>query len=238
MNKKQRTEKCTQIQQYESCPNKCKNCNIELSYKHRRNAFCSKSCAASFNNLKRGKRSAMSRMKTSITLKKYFNSINLPHTKIKFCTCLICNKKYVWNSITKGSIKFCTLNCQTTFLSKCATDRLKKLTDRSCYGRGKKSYLEKSFSDWLTAHSIKFLAEVRFFNSEEKKNYFVDFYFPTLGLVIELDGTQHKKTIEQDQARDAYLQKQYGLTIVRITHSEYQKKTKLGLVCNLLGIQN
>ena len=37
------------------------------------------------------------------------------------------------------------------------------------------------------------------------KTYFGDFYFPSLYLLIELDGTQHLKTIEYDIERDNYL---------------------------------
>ena len=129
------------------------------------------------------------------------------------------------------------MHCQKTFLSKFASERLKKLKDRSCYGRGKKSYLEKSFEEWLTAHDINFETEIRFSNLEENKNYFVDFYFPNLKLVIELDGTQHRKTVEQDQLRDAYLKQYYGLNVIRVTYTEYQRKSKLDLICQLLGIQ-
>ncbi len=55
--------------------------------------------------------------------------------------------------------------------------------------------------------------------------------------MIELDGTQHRKTVEQDQLRDAYLKQHYGLTVIRVTYAEYQKKSKFDLICQMLGVQ-
>ena len=66
------------------------------------------------------------------------------------------------------------------------------------------------------------------------KTYFIDFYFPQLKLGIELDGTQHKNTFEYDTERDSYIEREYEIQILRVTHSEYKKKTKLKLIEDLL----
>jgi hypothetical protein len=47
----------------------CNQCQVELSRKDRRNKFCSRSCAATYNNSRRSPRSAESRQKTSISIK-------------------------------------------------------------------------------------------------------------------------------------------------------------------------
>jgi very-short-patch-repair endonuclease len=48
----------------------------------------------------------------------------------------------------------------------------------------------------------------RFYRQKIIGNFIVDFYCPTLNLVIELDGGQHysQKGIIKDQERDNYLQ--------------------------------
>lgn len=43
------------VEEYNKSPKLCVNCNKPISYKKRNNLFCSSSCAATFNNLKRGK---------------------------------------------------------------------------------------------------------------------------------------------------------------------------------------
>jgi len=55
--------------------------------------------------------------------------------------------------------------------------------------------------------------------------YIVDFYCPAAKLVIELDGSQHYEPegMEQDRARDAYLQSR-GLAVVRYTNLEIHRK--------------
>lgn len=45
----------SRIEVYNSKPNTCKQCLKPLTYKERKNSFCSRSCSASFNNSKRAK---------------------------------------------------------------------------------------------------------------------------------------------------------------------------------------
>ena len=46
-------------------------------------------------------------------------------------------------------------------------------------------------------------------------NYIVDFYCPTLSVVIEIDGSSHDNKIEYDKIRDDYLDG-LGLNIIHI----------------------
>ena len=50
-------------------------------------------------------------------------------------------------------------------------------------------------------------------------NYIVDFYIPTKGLVIEIDGIQHltEEHEEKDQVRDKFLEGQ-GLNVLRFSN--------------------
>ena len=65
----------------------------------------------------------------------------------------------------------------------------------------------------------------------------MDFLFKDKNLVIELDGTQHRKTVEKDRIRDEYLRRVHNLTVIRITHKEYRQKSRLVEICELLGVR-
>lgn len=54
---------------------------------------------------------------------------------------------------------------------------------------------------------------------------------------IELDGTQHLKTTKQDKERDDFMLTENEITIYRISHKDYQAKTKIDLVKKLLDIK-
>ena len=54
---------------YNLSPKKCLACGVELPYEKRFNKFCSCNCAATYNNIKRGKHSIETRVKISETLK-------------------------------------------------------------------------------------------------------------------------------------------------------------------------
>lgn len=108
-------------------------------------------------------------------------------------------------------------------LSKFRTEWLKVPENRKNLGRGKRSYLELSFEEWLKDNNIStYKTEFHFWNEENKKNYFVDFLFEDKKLIIELDGTQHKKTIEKDKIRDLFLNS-IGYKVLRISYEDYKK---------------
>ncbi|MEN6293891.1 MAG: DUF559 domain-containing protein [Methanobacterium sp.] len=104
------------------------------------------------------------------------------------------------------------------------SERLRDPEKRKNYGRGKKSHMELYFENWLYKNRIEETWEYdkHFWNDEEKKNYFVDFCFEELKLIIELDGTQHRKTIELDRIRDDWLTRK-GYVVIRISYEEYRK---------------
>jgi len=200
--------------------------------------FCSRSCSATYTNLKRLPRTEESKNKVRESLNKMFKAKKVYKTNIFIFNCKWCKNIVIWNEITKGSKIYCSKKCCMDFKSSSQTNRLKNdVFYRSKLGRGKKSYMESSFEEWLIQHKVNFITEKHFYNFTLNKNYFVDFYFPDLNLVIELDGNQHLKTKELDKLRDEYLTTYYGLNILRISHTEYKEKTKLDLVCKLLNLE-
>lgn len=84
--------------------------------------------------------------------------------------------------------------------------------------------MEQCFQKWLEEKSIKgWETEKHFWNDSAKKNYYCDFVFEDTKLIIELDGNQHLKTLEQDKIRDDWLGT-LGYRVVRIQHKEFKER--------------
>jgi len=104
------------------------------------------------------------------------------------------------------------------------TEWLKDPLNRKNLGRHKKSWMELTFEEYLKYNNIQgWDTEVHFWNDKLKKNYFPDFIFEDLKLIIELDGTQHRKTIEQDAIRDKWFSSR-GYRVIRIPVEEFKKR--------------
>ena len=83
------------------------------------------------------------------------------------------------------------------------------------------------------------LLSVPFYRQKPIGNYIVDFYCPSKGLVIELDGSQHfeEKQETYDAERDRYLHS-LGLTVKRYSNLELHRNFK-GIcqdIWNFLGL--
>jgi very-short-patch-repair endonuclease len=226
-------QKAQQIQnQYLENPNKCKQCDTSLTYEQRHNKFCSTSCSASFYNKDR-KGVAISELvkqKISASVQK-FNNENpyLQYSKISFCC--VCNS-VIQNKI----VKTCSPECKSALLSNNMSDRIKQ-NRRSNYRRDKRSYLEESFETWLLDNniSLKYETEYTIKNHITQKWYFVDFYFPEINLIVELDGKQHEKPKhkEADKLRDEYITTNLNLNVFRISYDEYQAGSKVNQLLKL-----
>lgn len=221
-------------------PKKSKNCP-QCKAEHTKNGkFCSQSCSATYNNKNRDKyiyEKISNKNKISnkgnipwnkgSSKKLKLESIKFPYTKVSVCT--ICNKYH-----TKIG-KTCSDTCYKKQLSISVRNSGYEFAKNR--GRHKKSYLEESFENWLLSHNYhNFIPEHKIKNTHEKKVYYADFYFPDKNLIIELDGSQHKNTIEKDRQRDEYIKKYYGLKIIRITHKEYRLKSRTEEIKSLLNI--
>jgi very-short-patch-repair endonuclease len=64
--------------------------------------------------------------------------------------------------------------------------------------------------------------------------YYIDFYFPSKKLIIELDGAHHKKQKEYDKKRDEYIKSTLDCEIIRIPHDEYVARTMIPNITDLL----
>jgi very-short-patch-repair endonuclease len=67
---------------------------------------------------------------------------------------------------------------------------------------------------------------VQFYRQKPIGNYIVDFYAPRAGLVVEVDGSQHKNDDgrKKDEIRDAFLEN-LGLKVLRFNSREVFKET-------------
>jgi very-short-patch-repair endonuclease len=72
----------------------------------------------------------------------------------------------------------------------------------------------------------KQLLGVQFYRQKPIGNYIVDFFAPRAKLVIEVDGSQHRRedNLQRDEFRDAYLA-DLGLKVLRFNSSEVLKET-------------
>lgn len=109
-------------------------------------------------------------------------------------------------------------------IAEARTNWLKNSDNRKNLGRHKRSWMESTFELYLNENSITgWDTEVHFWNEELRKNYFPDFIFENRKLIIELDGTQHRKTVEQDTVRDNWFSSR-GYVVIRIPQSEFKER--------------
>ena len=98
--------------------NTCKYCGKEIP---RTNKFCNNSCAASYNNKKRGARSEETKRKISESVRKYVIKKQKAHeNKIVYRICENCGMKFEVKRNSKNRLsiaKFCSNNCRSKYLS-------------------------------------------------------------------------------------------------------------------------
>lgn len=192
--------------------------------------FCSRSCA-------NGKaHSEKTKLKISKSNKStpYIKRIKKTYTEVKKTNCMLCDKLF-WVP-AKSIKKYCSTLCCNKASSIRMSEWLKHNRDH-IKGPHRKSYMEESFEKWLNNHDCpRWFDQVYFWNEEKKKNGWADYVFPSLKLIIELDGSHHKKRKRLDQVRDEYLYRIRGYNVVRITHTDYIKKTQVDYIKQLLGV--
>lgn len=210
--------------EYNKNPNTCGFCDRVLDFDHKHNRFCSHSCSAKKTNNERDYSSFKSGPKPGAKPKE-----RPKYTKIKQCVVCGCyHPRYG---------KTCGAACLSTLLSMKTIERIKQ-NKRSNFRRDKKSYLEDSFEKWLVAEKfqVRYEDEYTIRNHITGKWYFVDFYFPDLNLIVELDGKQHEKPKhkEADRIRDEFIINHLGIDVFRISHKEYQEGSRIDQLSNML----
>lgn len=213
----------------------CKYCGSKIFVNGKQ--FCSKSCAAKYNNKNKNYSLFKPGPKPLEKLDDItYNRTREQHIYIPVSLCLICKKYYPSKKRAYNS-KTCSNECKSVLLSNIAKQRIQNgFNPNVNRGRKKRSYLEQSFENWITTNypTLSFITEYPFKRHDMLKTYFVDFYFPDLYLGIELDGSQHQNTINYDLERDFYIKQQYNVDIVRITHKQYRTKEKIFEIKRLL----
>jgi very-short-patch-repair endonuclease len=101
--------------------------------------------------------------------------------------------------------------------------------------RSTPSYLEKSFEQWLLFNNFYSYTKNKTFRCGQKI-YYGDFFFESLSLLIELDGSQHERTTDYDAERDALILKYYNVRTIRVTYKEYISKHRIEEIKRLLGL--
>lgn len=210
------------VQQVKSVKSKCPQCGTCILNS---NKFCSRSCSAIYSNARKDYTVCIPGPKKGTPGKR-------TKTVCAVSPCVVCCKFH------PGGKQTCSGECLTLLLSQQMKARIHAgFNPKHNRGRGKKSWLEQSFTDWLNEHQvINYETEKPFKRLDMIKTYFADFYFPDKKLIIELDGTQHSQTIEYDYDRDKYITDTYGVSILRISHQEYKNNLKTELVKTLLNI--
>lgn len=141
--------------------------------------------------------------------------------------------------IRDSSRQTCSDECFHQVKSKKQSDRLKNdIAYRRKLGTGRRSFMESSFAQWVKTNfpSVEFHQQHPFKNERGTGYYYADFYFPVKNLIIELDGTHHNHPdqIIHDERRDKHI-KSLGVSIVRITASEYRKQSRINEVIELVS---
>ena len=64
--------------------------------------------------------------------------------------------------------------------------------------------------------------------------HLINFYFPDLNLIVEMDGKQHQDTIIEDELKDSLLKEEFNLDTIRITHKQWRYKEKAKVLESVL----
>jgi very-short-patch-repair endonuclease len=229
------------------------------------NNFCSRSCAAKFNNTKRRLSEETKNKIRNTLITRYPKRIKvmkkivmseetknkIRDAQIKYharkpyvaqyrsfhvLNCLICNN--IFNHKSKNT-KTCSIKCRYKLLSQISSDSIKNNRLRF-KGPHTQSYMERTFEEWLKNNNFKkgfngYLTEVHFYNKNMNKNGWIDFLFPKFKLIVELDGKHHIKRKHLDDLRDIYLINR-GWKIFRISYKEYQNKSLMPQLCVILRL--
>ena len=205
----------------------CKKCGSVIDYFQRKSAkeYCSSSCSAKHTQLNKSRGNYKTKQ-----------SMNNCPPKPKYRNCKNCSIEFR----TIKNNKYCSDDCRKIKLSEKMKHNALMYNYQSHRNPYRQSYLESSFEQWLMQNNYKkgikgYLTEVCFKNKEHNKIGRLDFLFPKLKVIIELDGTQHNYTIDKDKIRDKYLESR-GYIVIRITHKEYKNKTKIDYIKRILDI--
>lgn len=216
----------------------CNQCGKVLCGSQKK--FCSSSCAATYNNIKRGKHSDETKKKISETLLlkkrdkdsiierysngkiKKINNSTIPNKRKKefLKVCCVCHKEFY---SVKENTTHCSRKCvgadkeYKAHLRNKVLERVENGTHQGWKNRNITSYPEKFWITVLENNNIEYKREFY------EKPYFLDFAIVKNNLTIdlEIDGKQHKYNDrkESDIKRDKFLNEK-GYVVYRIEWNE------------------
>lgn len=229
----------------------CKHCSLPIYDKSK--TFCGASCSAKYHNTRRIRtqeyKDKVSKALSGRTLseearQRRYSLINngkyaqIPKYKTLIMkTCIVCSESF--SQYANKSSQTCSKICSNKHHSIIMKEKIKNGYNPNKHrGRHKRSYMETSFESWLNVEfsAIKYETEHPFKSSMLNKTFFVDFFFEELKLAIELDGTQHNKTVEYDSVRDSNILLEHGVYVYRISHKEYRSGILIPEVINILSM--
>ena len=173
----------------------CFQCGAE----HQNPKFCSKSCAASYNNAARAPRSTESRQKTSAALKGRKNpaaknpALHPKWCKVQLHHCAVCKRP-----MSNPKRKTCSTTCRDSICSKNGT--LKQRIEYN--GRVFQSSWEVDIAKFLDQHQISWEqpnTRLQWFDTTlcKMRTYLPDFYLPNRNVYIDV-----KNPLKQKQDAD------------------------------------
>lgn len=185
-------------QLYYNNPKKCEQCDNIIDYERRLNKFCNHSCAAIFNNSKRGVKKipiSRKRPKTSHNVKPLKDKLNI--CKIKFINCAECNNLFCLRDRPSSIRVCCSKRCGVLYGAKKGGKKSAEIQSKR-----RRSKNEIYFSELCSA---KF--EI-FTNKSMFNGWDADVVIPKFKLAILWNGAWHRKkitkkhSVEQVKNRD------------------------------------
>lgn len=215
--RKQNTATCKQkaidrAAEYNKNPKCCLECNNTLPYSIKHQTYCSGKCSAIHTNAKKDYTTIKTGPPKGTLPSNIFCA--LPHSRVEFCMCEICNNTFTRNSIHMGSKRCCTDKaCIKQFGYNVRTGKTggyhpnSTRVHKSIYkGYQMDSGAELVFAQLCDLNNIEWIKNKdTFFEfnypSGKVGKYYPDFYLPHISRWIEIKGRKYIR--EFDSIRQA-----------------------------------
>lgn len=197
--------------------NKCLQCGKDTKSK-----FCSKSCAAKYNNVHRAPMSVETKQKISSSVKQ---TAKLKYELTpQYRCCVVCGKIFERPRLKSGRLsytKVCSDECHLQLKIRNGKQSYEKIKSEGRFkgwqSRNITSYPERFWKQVLDNNNIPYKFNYHF------DKYFLDFYIEidNRKIDLEIDGKQHKyeERLESDKVRDEFVKSQ-NIEVYRIDWNE------------------
>jgi hypothetical protein len=209
--------------EYELNPNKCIQCDSPLDFRKRDKPFCSSSCAAKYNNKKRGPRSEQTKYKIAKTLSKNNivkdkinkrTNLNKEKYNLNPKRCKICNSILPYEYRHR---KTCSKECNIIACVKIRDYQNGSRKNIWYFNKNEnknvllESSWEYKFAEFLDSNNIFWLRPkhiIWFDKNGKKRYYFPDFYLPKFDIYID---PKNPYCLEKDSEKLEIIQKQVNI---------------------------